>query len=97
MKQNVNDMNTIKNKNYITENYNVSTDIILEISQIILQADLAHEIIAVKENKQQIVLSISYQKDLKFHQEAVKNINDMLKDYHDLCYQESETVNWRED
>ncbi len=90
-------MNTVKSKNYITENYNVPTDIILEISQIILQADLPHEIIAVKEHKQQIVLNISYQKDLKFHQEAIKNINDILKDYHDLCYQESETVNWRED
>lgn len=90
-------MNTIKNKNYSTENYNVSVDIILEISQIILQADLSHEIIAVKENKQQIVLTISHQKDLKFHQEAIKNINDILEDYHDLCYQESEAVNWRED
>jgi hypothetical protein len=90
-------MNMIKSKNYFTENYNVPTDIILEISQIILQADLPHEIIAVKENKQQIILSISHQKDLKFHKEAIKNINDILKDYCDLCYQESETVNWRED
>ncbi|MFY9311105.1 MAG: hypothetical protein WAQ28_18825 [Bacteroidia bacterium] len=88
--------NTSKNKSHNHETYVVSTDIILEIAQIILQADLPHEIIGVKENKRQIIIGISYQNNLKFHQEAVKNIADILKDYHELCNEESETVNWRE-
>lgn len=89
-------MNTTKNKNYNQETYIVPNDVILEIAQIILQADLPHEIIGIKENKRQIIIGISYQNNLKFHQEAVKNIVDILKEYHELCNQESETVNWRE-
>ena len=89
-------MNTSKNKNHIQETYIIPTDVMLEIAQIILQADLPHEIIGVKENKRQIILGISYQSDLKFHQEAIKNIADILKDYQQLCNEESETVNWRE-
>lgn len=88
--------NTNKNKNHNQETYIVPTDIMLEIAQIILQADLPHEIIGVKENKRQIIIGISYQSNLKFHQEAVKNIADILKDYHELCNEENETVNWRE-
>jgi len=89
-------MNTSKTKNNASETYAVPTDIMLEIAQIILQADLPHEIIGVKENKNQIVISVSYQADLKFHQEAIKNIADILKDYHEICCNESEAVNWRE-
>ena len=89
-------MNTSKNKNHIQETYIIPTDVMLEIAQIILQADLPHEIIGVKENKRQIILGISYQSDLKFHQEAIKNIADILKGYQQLCNEESETVNWRE-
>ena len=85
-----------KNKNNASETYTVSTDVMLEVAQIILQADFPHEIIGVKENKSQIILSISYQSDLKFHQEAIKNIADILKDYHEICCNENETVNWRE-
>jgi len=88
--------NTGKNKNYNQETYIVPTDVMLEIAQIILQADLLHEIIGVKENKRQIIIGISYQNNLKFHQEAVKNITDIIKGYHTLCSEESETVNWRE-
>lgn len=88
--------NTGKNKNYNQETFIIPTDVMLEIAQIILQADLPHEIIGVKENKRQIIIGISYQNNLKFHQEAAKNIADILKDYHKLCNEESETVNWRE-
>ena len=89
-------MNTSKNKNNASETYIIPTDVMLEIAQIILQADLPHEIIGVKENKNQIILSVSYQSDLKFHQEAIKNIADILNDYYEICCNESETVNWRE-
>ncbi len=89
-------MNNTKSKNNNQETYFVPTDVMLEIAQIILQADLPHEIIGVKENKRQIILGISYQTNLKFHQEAIKNINDVLKEFHELCNEESETINWRE-
>jgi len=89
-------MNTSKTKNNASEIYTVPTDVMLEIAQIILQADFSHEIIGVKENKNQIIMSISYQSDLKFHQEVIKNIADILKDYHEICCNENETVNWRE-
>lgn len=89
-------MNTGKNKNYNQESYIVPADVMLEIAQIILQADLPHEIIGVKENKRQLIISISYHHNLKFHQDAIKNINDILRSYHELCSEETETVNWRE-
>ncbi len=88
--------NTSKNKNNNQETFIVPADVILEVAQIILQADLLHEIIGVNENKRQIIIGIGYQNNLKFHQEAVKNIAGILKEYHELCSSESETVNWRE-
>jgi hypothetical protein len=83
-------------KNYTQEKFIIPTDILLEIAQIILQADLPHEIVEVKENKGQIVMSISYQINLKFHQEAIKNVNSILQEYHDLCHTERETIDWRD-
>ena len=89
-------MSTDKNKNHISETFIIPTDVMLEIAQIILQADLPHEIIGIKENKSQIIMEISYQPDLKFHQEAIKNIVDIVKDYHELCCEEHKETNWRE-
>jgi hypothetical protein len=54
----IKNMNSNKNKNYISETYSVPTDVILEIAKIILQADLLHEIIGVKENKRQCYTSV---------------------------------------
>jgi hypothetical protein len=85
-----------KNKNHISETYTVPTDVMLEIAQIIVQADLPHEIIGVKENKRQVVLEISYQADLKFHQQAIDNITDILREYKKLCNEDTENINWRE-
>ena len=87
---------TGKNKNYEQQTFIVPCDMMLEIAQIILQADLPHEIVGVKENKRQVVICISCQGNLKFHQQAIENIEAVLKDYHDLCSEESKTVNWRE-
>ena len=89
-------MNPEKSKNYQQETYIIPNDIMLEIAQIIVQADLPHEIIGVKENKRQIVISVSSQANLKFHQEALKNIDNILNDYHTMCSDESDAVNWRE-
>ncbi|HEX7413662.1 MAG TPA: hypothetical protein VF411_06405 [Bacteroidia bacterium] len=85
-----------KNKDYTLETYAIPADVMVDIAQIILQADLPHEIIGVKENKGQVMLDISHQTHLKFHQEAMKNIADILKEYQQLCCDESETTNWRE-
>jgi len=89
-------MNNNKSQNYVLETYTVPTDVILEIAQIIVQADLPHEIICVKEHKRQVVLEISHQPDLKFHQKAIENIMDILKEYRELCNEEIKNVNWRE-
>ncbi|HEX7414682.1 MAG TPA: hypothetical protein VF411_11615 [Bacteroidia bacterium] len=90
-------MITDKNKDYDSETYTIPTDVMVEIAQIILQADLPHEIIAVKENKAQIVFSISHQSNLKFHQEAIKNIAEILREYQILCGVETENdTHWRE-
>ena len=89
-------MSTNKNKDHTSETYSIPADVMVEIAQIILQADLPHEIIGVKENQAQIIFSISHQSHLKFHQEAMKNIADILKEYQILCSSETETVDWRE-
>ncbi len=87
-------MNT--NKNYDQETFTVPTDVMLEVAQIILQADLPHEIMGIKEHKLQIIMRLNYQPGLKFHQDADKNINDILNEYNEIRNEESESVNWRE-
>jgi hypothetical protein len=96
--QNANGMNTAikNNKNTDQETYIVPTDVMLEIAQIILQADLPHEIIGAKEHKRQLIISIYYQSDLKFHQEAIKNIVSILDAYKDLCDEENGMADWLE-
>ena len=89
-------MNKSKDQNYISEVYGIPADVMLEIAQIIVQADLPHEIQNVKANKGQIIMEINHQPDLKFHQKAVENIADILKEYQELCNEETENVNWRE-
>ena len=86
-----------KNKIYQQETFAIPNDVMMEVAQIILQASLSHEIIGIKENKRQIIIGISFQSQLKFHQDAVKNIQDIIKVYHELCFAESEAVNWKED
>jgi hypothetical protein len=83
-------------KNITEENYVIPVDVMLEVALIILQAEIGHEITAVKENKRQIVIGLSYQSDLKFHQEAIKNIDEILRSYHELCSEESDEVNWKD-
>jgi hypothetical protein len=88
---------TIKNsKNEDQETYIIPTDVMLEIAQIILQADLPHEIIGVREHKRQLIINVNYQPGLRFHQEAIKNIVSILEAYKDICDEENEIVNWRE-
>ena len=89
-------MNTTKNKDYTTETYVIPADVMVAIAQIILQADLPHEIIGVKESKGQIIFSISHQANLKFHQKAIQNITDIIEEYQTLCGNDEETNDWRE-
>jgi hypothetical protein len=89
-------MNVIKNKDYTAETYAIPADVMVEIAQIILQADLPHEIISVKESKAQIIFSISHQANLKFHQKAIKNITDIIEEYQTLCSNDEETTEWRD-
>ncbi len=89
-------MNTTKHKDYTVETYAIPTDVMVEIAQIILQADLPHEIIGIKERKGQIILSISHQVNLKFHQKAIKNITDIIEEYQTLSGNDEETNDWRE-
>jgi len=89
-------MNTTKNKDYTSDTYAIPTDVMVEIAQVILQADLPHEIINVKESKGQIIFSISHQANLKFHQKAIKNISDIIEEYQTLCSNDEETNDWRD-
>ena len=89
-------MNTTKNKDYTAETYAIPIDVMVEIAQVILQADLRHEIISVKESKGQIIFSISHQANLKFHQKAIKNIVNIIDEYQILCGNDEETNDWRE-
>ena len=89
-------MNITKNKDYTSETYAIPADVMIEIAQIILQADLPHEIISVKVSKGQIIFSISHQANLKFHQKAIKNITDIIEQYQILCSSDEETNDWRE-
>ena len=82
-------------KGYEKESYAVPADIMPEIAQIILQANLPHEIIGVKENRRQIVIEIVYKRNFRFHSQAIDNISDVLRDYQELRSEEGDNIDWR--
>ncbi|MCX6183003.1 MAG: hypothetical protein NT150_13875 [Bacteroidetes bacterium] len=82
-------------KGFEKESYAIPADIIPEIAQIILQTGLPHEIIGVKENCRQVIIEIAYKSNFKFHSQAIDNISDLLKDYHELRSEEGNNINWR--
>jgi hypothetical protein len=86
-----------ENKNYSNKSIAIPCEVMTELAQIIIQADLPHEIIGVREAKGQIIMRISYQPNLKFHQQAIENIDALLEAFKDLHDCEQELYNWREE
>ena len=82
-------------KHLKTEHYPVPTDVFCEIAEILLQTGLPHEIVAIKENRRAVVLCISYEEKSKFHQAAISNLEEILKSYHELCF-DDRTSSWRD-
>lgn len=54
--------------------------VLIEVSNIILDRDLTHEITATDETEETITLEVSYEKD---ERESIHEIEDLVEDYLD--------------
>jgi hypothetical protein len=79
-----------------SERYVIPCDIVCEIAQIILQANLKHEIVGVKDERRVIILLVEYDEHSKFQVQAVENIEEMLHSYHSICFNGDNRISWRE-
>lgn len=72
----------------------IPLDILIDVVNIIKEAELKSEITGVNENKSFIELKVEYQNGLGFHQRAIENIESILDDYNHFRFEEQET-DWR--
>jgi hypothetical protein len=86
----------IKETEYLTEECIIPMDVFIDIARIISQAELPHKIIRVIENKNQVEMQLSYQKNLTFHKKAEKNIHDILFSYDTYRNEDTGTINWKD-
>jgi hypothetical protein len=76
--------------------YAISRDIILEVLDILIYAGLNYEITEIKGNQSLALFNILRVGDTKFQQEAIKNIDGIIRDYDFFRRQEQDKVMWRE-
>jgi hypothetical protein len=87
-------MKTVENGSN-EESYVIPADIMTDVARIILQAGLSHQIIDANQERQEITLRIGYTKTSKFHQQALKNLYDLITDYNELRYEGSTDIDWQ--
>jgi hypothetical protein len=75
---------TVNQTNQSSVNFFIPCDVMVEIAEVILQAELGHNIIGVEENKRELLFTIYHRPDFKLHQFAMENIKAILIQYHQL-------------
>jgi len=75
---------TVNQNNQRSVNFCIPCDVMIEIAEIILQAELPHNITGVEENKRELLFTLNYSPDFKTHQLAIENIKTILIQYHQL-------------
>lgn len=78
------------------ENFNVPSDMLMDIFSIIVREELKHEVIEVLQNRSLVVIAISYDKNSKKITRVLQNIQGLLEDYKHFRSGENEEINWRE-
>lgn len=77
------------------ENFNVPSDMLMDILSIIVREELKHEVIEVLHNRSLVVIAISYDKNSKKLTRVLQNIQSLLEDYRHFRSGENEEINWR--
>lgn len=77
------------------ENFNVPSDMLMDIFSIIVKEELKHEVIDVIHNRSLVVIAISYDKNSKKLTKVLQNIQGLLEDYKHFRSGENEEINWR--
>lgn len=69
------------------EDFEVPTGVMLAVASLICENDLVHQILAVNEDEDIIVLNVEY---LKEEREVVHQIKDLIEDHNDEDDEEDE-------
>ena len=81
--------------NLTEESLCIPTDVLVDILTIIVKESILHEVTQVIENRSLIYLSIYMNPNDRRHQQILQNINNILQEYKEYRWEESEQINWR--
>lgn len=86
----------MKPRNTKEESLKIPTDILLDILMIIVKENIRHEVTDVMESRGMVKVSLYLNNDLLKHQRVLQNIQNIIEEYNEYRYSESEELNWRD-
>jgi hypothetical protein len=77
------------------ESLSIPADMLLDVLAIIVTEGLRHEITQVITNRSIVNLLVYIQPTEKRQHQALQNIKDLLQEYNDYRWEETNDTNWR--
>jgi HD superfamily phosphohydrolase len=80
----------------LTEEYLcIPSDLLVDIFGIVVKESIIHEVTQVIENRSLLYLSLYINHSNIRHQQLLHNIQNLLQEYKEYRWEESEQLNWR--
>jgi len=86
----------MKPRNTTEESLKVPADVLLDILGIIVKESLKHEITQVIESRSIVVVAVFFDNGTLKQQRILQNIQNILEEYREYRWSNSEDINWRE-
>jgi len=86
----------MKPRNTTEEILKVPADVLLDILGIIVKESLKHEITQVIESRSIVVVAVFFDNGTLKQQRILQNIQNILEEYREYRWSNSEDINWRE-
>jgi hypothetical protein len=83
------------NPNLTEESLCIPTEVLVDILTIIVKESIPHEVTQVIENRSLIYLCIYINPNDRRNQQILQNIHNILQEYKEYRWEESEQINWR--
>jgi len=74
----------------------IPMDMAIDVFKVIVKENIKHEVAQVDETRGLFVVIVRPGKNISRHEEALKNIQEMLLDYQEYRFSENEELDWRD-
>ena len=85
----------LTNQDLTEESLCIPSDLLLDIFGIVVKEAITHEVTQVIENRSLVYVSVYVNPNNNRHQQIFQNIQNILQEYKEYRWEESEQLNWR--